>query len=140
MTQSFETLIKEKTDNQLSEIYLNANDYQPEFIKLVELELVQRKIPLDSLKFIREKKEEISDESLELGKQGNQGWIIAAFLLSLVGGLWGIVAGYQYAFSKHKNAKGDEFYYYNESTRKYGRWMLIIGGSVLGLSILSKII
>ena len=140
MIQNFETQIKGKTDNQLSEIYLNPNDYQPEFIKLVELELVHRKIPLDSLTFIRDRKDEISDESLELGKQGSQGWIVAAFIMSLFGGLWGIVAGYQYAYSKHKNSKGNEFYYYNESTRKYGRWMLIIGCSVLGLSILSKII
>lgn len=101
---------------------------------------MHRKIPLDSLSFIREKKDEISDESLELGKQGSQSWIIAAFILSLFGGLWGIIVGYQYAYSKHKNAKGNEFYYYNKSTRKYGRWMLIIGCSVLGLSILSKII
>lgn len=107
---------------------------------MVELELVHRKIPLDSLAFIREKKDEISDESLELGKQGSQSWIIAAFILSLFGGLWGIILGYPYAYSKHKNAKGNEFYYYNKSTRKYGRWMLIIGCSVLGLSILSKII
>ena len=114
MTQDFETQIKEKTDNQLSEIFLNANDYQPEFIKLVELELMHRKIPLDTLIFIRKKNDEISDESLELGKQGSQGWIVAAFLLSLFGGLWGIVAGYQYAYSKHKNAKGNEYYYYNE--------------------------
>lgn len=140
MTQDFETQIKEKTDNQLSEIYLNANDFQPEFIKLVELELVRRKIPLDSLSFIREKKDEISDKSLEIGKQGNQFWIIAAFFLSLFGGLWGIAAGYQYAYSKHKNPQGIEYYYYNESTRKYGRWMLIIGCSVLGLVILSRII
>jgi hypothetical protein len=140
MTQDFETQIKEKTDNLLSEIYFNANDYQPEFIRLVELELVHRKIPLDSLTFIREKKDEISDESLEIGKQGSEGWIIVAFLASLFGGFWGIVAGYQYAYSKHKNAKGDEYFYYNESTRRYGRWMLIVGCSVLGLSIISKII
>lgn len=140
MIQDFETQIKEKTDNQLSEIYLNANDYQPEFIKLIKLELGKRKIPLDSLAFIKEKKDEISDESMAIGKQGNQFWIIVAFFASLFGGLWGIVAGYQYAYSKHKNAKGIEFYYYNESTRKYGRWMLIVGCSILGLAILSKII
>jgi hypothetical protein len=140
MTQDFETRIREKTDNQLSEVYLNANDYQPEFIKLVELELVKRKIPLDSLIFIREKKDEISDETLDIGKQGDQFWIVAAFLLSLFGGLWGIVAGYQYAYSKQKNAKGIEYFYYNESTRKYGRWILIVGGGVLGLAILSKIV
>jgi hypothetical protein len=140
MTKDFKNQIKEKTDNQLSEIYLNAKDYQPEFIKLVELELVERKISLDSLSFIREKKDEIADETLEIGKQGSQFWIIAAFLLAIFGGLWGIVAGYQYAYSKHKNAKGIEYYFYNESTRKYGRWMLIVGCSVLGIVILLKII
>ena len=135
MTQDFETQIREKTDNQLSEIYLHANDYQPEFIKLVELELVKRKIPLDFFTFIREKKDEISDETLAIGKQGSQFWIVAAFLLSLLVGLWGIVAGYQYAYSKKKNAKGIEYFYYNESTRKYGRWMLIVGGVKVFLTL-----
>jgi hypothetical protein len=139
MTEDLENQIKEKTDNQLSEIYLNANNYLPEFIELVELELVKRKIPLASLSFIRKNKEEISDENLAIGKQGNQVWIVAAFLMSLFGGLGGIIAGYQYAYSKHRNAKGIEYYFYNESTRKYGRWMLIIGCSVSGL-ILLKII
>jgi len=139
MIQDFETQVKEKTDKQLSEIYLNANDYQHEFINLVELELVKRKIPLDSLTFIREKKDEITDETLEIGKQGSQFWLVAGFLLSLFGGLWGIVAGYQYAYSKHKNAKDIKYYYYNESTRKYGRWMIIVGCLVLGLGIISKI-
>lgn len=127
MTKNFEPQIKEKTDNQLSEIYLNANDYQPEFIKIVELELLERKIPLDSLSFIRDKKDEIADDTLEMGKQGSQFWIVAAFIFSLLGGLWAIAAGYDYAYSKHTNSKGVKYYYYNESTRKYGRWMLILG-------------
>ena len=140
MIQDFENQIKEKTDNQLSEIFINANKYQPEFIKLVELELVHRKIPIDSLKFIKEKQDKILDESLEIGKQGNPVWIIVSFISSLFGGLPGIVAGYVYAYSMHKNSKGDKYYYYNESTRKYGRWILIMGCTVLGLAILSKII
>jgi hypothetical protein len=140
MTQDFETQIKEKTDNQLSEIYLNANDYQPEFIKLVELELLNRNIPIDSLNFIKAKKEAISDETLAIGVQGNHYWIMTSFLACLFGGIVGIAAGYIYAYSKHKNANDVEFYYYNESTRKYGKWMLFVGCSILGLILLSKIV
>lgn len=138
--EDFENQIKEKTDNELAEIFLNAHDYQPEFIKLVELELVERKIPLDLMSFLRKKKDDISDETLKIGKQGNQFLIIVAFLLSVYGGVWGFVAGYHYAYSKHKSANGTQYYYYyNESTRKYGRLMIIVGCSFFVLYIFSKI-
>jgi hypothetical protein len=140
MTQNFETKIKEKTDDELSEIYLNSNNYQIEFIQLVELELEKRKIPINSLKFIKDKKDKISSDTLLLGVQGNIYWITAMFFASLFGGLIGIIAGYIYAYSKHKNIKGDEYFYYNESTRKYGRWMLIVGCTVLGLLIFSTLL
>lgn len=139
MNNNFENLINEKTDDQLSEIYLNANDYQPDFIESVEEELVKRKIPLESLTYIRTKKEEITDERMAIGNQGNQFVIIFSFVASFFGGLWGILAGYHYAYSKHKNVKGTEFFYYNESTRKYGRWMLAVGCFALCLTLLSKI-
>ena len=32
MIHDFRKQIKEKTDNQLSEIYLNPSNYQPEFV------------------------------------------------------------------------------------------------------------
>ena len=80
MIKDFETQIKEKTDNQLSEIYLNANDYQPEFVKLVELELLNRKIPIDSLNFIKAKKEEISEKTIKLVIDGKNDYEILAEL------------------------------------------------------------
>lgn len=140
MIKDFEIQIKEKTDNQLSDIYLNSNDYQPEFIKLVELEILNRNIPIDSLNFIKVKKEAISDKTLAIGVQGNHYWIMASFLACLFGGIVGILAGYIYAYSKHKNANYVEFYYYNESTRKYGKWMLCVGCSILGLILISKLV
>jgi hypothetical protein len=145
MNNNFENIIKEKTDDQLTEIFLNANDYQADFIKIVEKELIKRKIPLESLYSIRAKKDEISDARMEIGNQGNKLLIIFSFLASLfgyanpLGGILGIAAGYQYAYSKHKNANGVEFYYYNESTRKYGRWILIVACSVLCLTLIYKI-
>jgi hypothetical protein len=132
MIKKFQTLINDKSDNELCDVFLNSSKYQPEFIELVEKELLKRKIPLESLKYINEKNEVVKDETLQLGKQGNQFWMIAAFILSIFGGIWPLFAGYNYAFSKHKNTKGVEYFVYNKSTRKKGEWMLIIGGTVLG--------
>ena len=139
MTKDFKTQIQEKSDNELADIFLNAADYQAEFVIQVEEELNARKIPVDTLKHLKEKKGEVDDKTLKLGKQGSQIWMVAAFILSVFGGFWGIVAGYQYYYSKHKSSDGNEYFVWNESTRKYGKWMLIVGGTVLSLTLISNL-
>tara|TARA_B110000459_G_scaffold169951_1_gene189862 strand:- start:142 stop:504 length:363 start_codon:yes stop_codon:yes gene_type:complete len=47
--EEFDTLLEEKTDYELIEIYSNAPDYQPEFIEQVKAHIVKRKIPLNTL-------------------------------------------------------------------------------------------
>ena len=47
--EEFDTLLEEKTDYELIEIYSNAPDYQPEFIEQVKAHFVKRKIPLNTL-------------------------------------------------------------------------------------------
>jgi len=137
---NFEKIIKEKLDNELTDIYLNPGNYQAEFIILVKEELVFRNIPIDSLEKLREQQEEINDAKLELGKQGSQFWITVAFIGSIMGGIWAIFAGYSYAYSKHKSTIGKEYYVYNDSTRKYGRIMLTIGCVIFGISLLSRLV
>lgn len=137
---NFEEIIKEKSNNELTDIFINPEEYQPEFISLVEKELVNRRIPVESLLKLKEQREEISDVNLELGEQGSQFWIVAGFIGSIFGGIWAIGAGYSYAYSKHKSKNGKEYYVYNESTRKYGRWMLTIGCIILGITLLAKVI
>ena len=109
-------------------------------MKLVEIELTNRNIPIDSLIKFREAQDSIDDSKLELGKQGSQFWIIAAFIGALFGGIWAIFAGYNYAYSKHKSKNGKEYLVYNVSTRKYGRIMLAVGCTIFGLVLLSSII
>ena len=58
MTKNFETQIKEKTDYELVELYLNPS-LAPAFIKLVEAQLVKRDIPLNNLKSLS--KEDIKE-------------------------------------------------------------------------------
>lgn len=59
--------------------------------------------------------------------QGNTFYIALCFLSAILGGVISIVAGYVYAFSKRENLEGVAYYYYNEQTRKYGKWMLAVG-------------
>jgi hypothetical protein len=133
-----ENRVKAKTDDKLIDIYLNAKDYQPEFIKLVEQELAYRKIPLATLQIIKDKKVEFSDETLARGIQGDRRYMVVCYIAAVLGGLISIVAGYVYAYSKHKNSKGEEIFVYNESTRKDGRQMLVIGSFVLALTLFFK--
>jgi len=136
----FEEVVKSKTNEELVDIYVNAADYQPEFLALAEAEVVKRNIPLESLKSIREQKESIDERILEIGEQGNVFWILLGFLASLAGGAVGIIVGYNFAYSKRENLKGEEIFYYNETTRKYGRWMLTFGCLILSLSFLGRVI
>jgi hypothetical protein len=137
---NFETLIKKKTNNELSDIYIKNSGYQEEFMKLVEIELISRNIPIDSLMKFREEQGFIDDSKLELGEQGSQFWIAAGFIGAIFGGIWSMFAGYNYAYSKHKSKSGEEFFVYNYSTRKYGRIMLLIGSIIFGLGVLSSVV
>jgi len=137
---NFETIIKEKSNSELTDIYIKNSGYQEEFMKLVEIELANRNIPVDSLLKFRGEQTSIDDSKLELGEQGSQFWITAGFIGSIFGGIWAIFAGYSYAYSKHKSKNGKEYFVYNESTRKYGRIMLAVGCTIFGLGILSRII
>ncbi|MFV8393181.1 hypothetical protein [Flavobacterium sp. LB2P6] len=65
----------------MSDIFLIASKYKLEFIELIEKELINRKLPLESLKYVKDKKDEVKDESLALGRSGNQFWIVAAVII-----------------------------------------------------------
>ena len=135
----FKLQVEQKTDQELVDIYLKPHDYQPDLILVVEQELTKRKIPLESIKYIKSKTDEVDDNKLELGEQGNTLWIALCFFAAIFGGVISIVAGYIYAYSKRKNSQGVDTYVYNEQTRKYGKWMLIIGASVFIISILFEL-
>lgn len=139
MIESFEEQIAKKTDSELTDIYIEYFKYQKEFVDLVEEELRKRNLPIDSIIELRKKNEKIIDETLTQGEQGSPVWITIGFFLSLLGGILAIFLGYSYAYSKKKNSNGESFYVYNESTRKYGRIMFILGLFMLVLGLFFNI-
>lgn len=124
---NFKEQVEQKTDQELIDIFVKSQDYQEEFISVVENELNRRNVPLDSAKQIKSKSDEVINKKIEEGVQGNTFWIAVCFLLAILGGIISIVAGYIYAYSKRENLQGESYYYYNEQTRKYGKIMLIVG-------------
>ena len=127
MENNFNELVKKKTDKELIDIYLNPQDYQAEFVGLVVEEITHRKLPIDTLDEIRSKKDEVSDNVLALGKQGNPLYLALLAISALLGGLIAIVGGYIYAYSTVLDSNGDKLYVYDESTRKWGRIILGVG-------------
>ena len=140
MITDFEKRIQEKTDKELADIYLRSEDYQPEFVSLVEKHLAARKIPIESLNILKEKNDALDDEKINSGKPGNKFLIILFFVAALLASIIGILAGYHYTFSKQRNSKGEEKYVYDGTTRIYGKLILAIGGIMLGISLISALL
>jgi hypothetical protein len=120
-----------KTNEELLSIYGNADDYQEEFIDAVISELGKRNLTIDGINQEREKiKQEKAleiDSAIETGQQGSSTNMTIGFISACLGGLIGIYAGYHYSKSHKINSKGEKCYTYNESTRRQGSLMMIIG-------------
>jgi hypothetical protein len=131
MKFDFSDQIKQKTDKELTDVYINARDYNPDFVRLAEEELNARNINLDSSIKQRERVEQTVTEELKQGKDGNPLYIFFCFVLALLGGLLGIYAGYVYSQSKIKTANGESYYAYNKETRQLGKIMMMVGVAVI---------
>ncbi len=135
MNIDFQDQVANKTNEGLLHIYINADEYQEEFIKVVAEELTKRNINIENLQQENDKKTKFTQEQFEKGREGNQFFIILFFISALLGGLLGIIAGYTYNQSKHTNNSGISYYMYNKHTRNLGRIMMIIGAFALLLTL-----
>ncbi|MCW3118157.1 MAG: hypothetical protein JWM28_2239 [Chitinophagaceae bacterium] len=140
MRFDFADQIRQKTDNELNDIFINAGDYNPEFVRLAEEELKIRNIDMDTSKQVKEKIVQTEKIHLSEGKAGSPLYIFLCFVLALLGGFLGIYAGYIYSQSKTKTNEGEEFYVYNENTRQLGTTMMWLGIAVFVFFLLRRII
>jgi hypothetical protein len=136
MKFDFTDQIKQKTDKELTDIYVNAKDYNPDFVKLAEEELQARNINLAGSTKQREKVEQAVTEELKQGRDGNPIYIFLCFVLALMGGLLGIYAGYVYSQSKINIANGESYYAYNKETRRLGKLMMMVGAGAIFVILL----
>ena len=127
MKFDFTDQIKEKTDKELTDIYIHARDYNPDFVKLAVEELQARNISMGNSTQKREMVDQLAIDQLKEGRDGNRVYIFICFILAILGGLLGIYAGYIYSQSKIKTADGELYYAYNKETRQLGKIMMWVG-------------
>jgi hypothetical protein len=119
--------IRAKSNEELTKVYANSWDYLPDYAEGVKAELLRRGIDLEKMDAAKAQKELLSERMLAQGKQGSSLYILLCFVLTLMGGFLGIIAGYIYSKSKHTSLSGNEYYVYSEGTRKAGRIMMWLG-------------
>ena len=93
---NFQEHIINKSNKDLIEIYVNADNYQPEFVNQVYEELTKRGVSLDQYIAENEAKSHTLKLLLEQGRKGNEVYLILGFISAFLGGIMGIIAGYTF--------------------------------------------
>jgi hypothetical protein len=127
MDMNFQNHIATKTNDELISIFLNAEQYQPEFVDLAIEELNKRNVDISSCKIAKEANEITTLEKIANGKQGSAVYISLGFISALLGGILGIFIGYTYAQSRNKEIGDGSIYIYNQNTRNLGTGMMLLG-------------
>ena len=139
MTTNFQDQVSSKSDSELLDIFVNADDYQEAFVNVVEQELIRRDVNLEKVRRQREVKSKHTQEQYGKGRQGNEAYIVLSFISAFLGGLLGIIAGYIYSQSKHRDNAGIKHYVYDAKTRELGRIMMIVGILVLLVTLIWRL-
>jgi hypothetical protein len=124
-------LISKKSDEELYEIYTHSSQYSQEWRALAEAEAMRRGLSVDVVAKAKD------DAELAAGIEGKH--IVAGFIFCLLGGIIGLIIGFDYAFSTRTNADGECFYKYDRATRTSGKWMLVLFAVVVTIFIAAKL-
>lgn len=139
MSEEFRQIIKQKTDADLCEIYLNKSSYQPEFYKLASQEIYMRSIDLNALNEQLAEKEKAQSGPF-LPVDGNPLFMIRHLVGAAIIGPFGIAKGYKYVYSTTIAADGQTYFTYNEPTRNFGRVIMVTGIISTGIWVINFII
>lgn len=128
----------EFTDEELMEVLAHRDEWS-EFDYLLSRKLLtERGSQVDDIMLTKMRDKRISE--LSRPETGQRPWIIAGYIMALLGGFFGVITGYVLWTSKKTLPNGSSVYTYSESDRKHGKIILIIGMVVLSLMLLLKIV
>ncbi len=123
----FTEKLKQKGNEELANLYVNAKDYQPEFIVAVIEEMKQRNMNIENYQSVKNKIEEYAYKKSFVKAKASNLELILGFVSAFLGGFFAIGIGYYFAYSKRKDANNEKVYTYTYRTRIYGKWMMGIG-------------
>ncbi|GAB5473471.1 MAG: hypothetical protein Mars2KO_15700 [Maribacter sp.] len=121
------------TDEELYDILLKSDEWNPFDYTLAQKLLAERGKPIDKGLLDSLKKQRLQDLSKPEGNQ--KPWIIAGYVFTFLGGFLGLVIGYFLWTAKKTLPNGQKVYSYAENDRKHGKYIfyisLIVAPSVL---------
>jgi len=130
----FDEIVEIKTNDELLKMAYEFDEWSPDMLKTVEVELSKRNIlPAD----INERKWQLvqkEDKLLAAGRDASTLGLIVGWVTVL--GLLEIYMGYRYTFSKTKSRyTNKEYFTYNESSRKNGSYLFYtaVGGLICAM-------
>ncbi|WP_430813860.1 hypothetical protein [Carboxylicivirga sp. RSCT41] len=128
----------EFTDDELTEVVKNYYDWNKTDYQYARILLDER-----GIKYSEEKIAEFKNASLEelrAPENGKSSWIIAGFITAFMGGLLGVIMGWNYWTEIKTLPNGEKVHRFNAPTRQKGKLMMIIGLVVIVLAITGRIL
>lgn len=113
------------TDEELYDVILKHDEWS-EFDYMLARKLLTDKgkdIDENLIKVLR--KQRIED--LSKPEQDQKVWVVVGYVLSLVGGFFGVITGYVLWTSQKTLPNGETVFTYSENDRKHGKIILILG-------------
>ena len=115
----------EFTDEELYEILLKADEWNPFDYSLAQKILADRGKSIDKDLLNSLKNERLKD--LAKPEENQKLWIIAGYVFAAVGGFLGLIIGYFLWTAKKTLPNGQKVYSYSENDRRHGKYIFYIG-------------
>ncbi len=139
MENKFLSIVKEKTDAVLIAMVYEFDKWDSEMLEAVETELAGRGLMPDDVKERRQNLVEQEHELLAKGREASLAGQIFGWLGCL--GFFGLIIGYNYAFSKTRSRYTRKAYYkYDETSRENGSYIFYTACTAFTLYLLYKIV
>jgi hypothetical protein len=139
MENKFETIVKEKSDAVLMEMVYEFERWDGEMLEAVEIELGKRDLLPADVKERRQFVVDKEDEILAKGKEASLAGQIFGWLGCL--GLFGLIIGYNYAYSKARSRYTRKVYFkYDEPSRENGSYIFYTACTAFSLYLLYKLV
>lgn len=126
------------TDEELYDILLKSDEWNELDYTLAQKILKQRGKSIDTDLLQALKRQRIL--SLAQPEENQKPWIIAGYILAILGGFLGIIIGYSLWTSRKSLPNGQKVYSYSEQDRMQGKNIFYIGLVLLPIYILLRIV
>jgi hypothetical protein len=114
------------SDEELSEVVTNPDEWSSYDVEYARKLISKRGIKINEKEISLTKEKKL--EELQQGIKAKAVVLFFGYLLSITGGLLGLIVAINLRYTKNVRAGGEKFYYYDKESRLHGAYMLMIFG------------